>query len=1390
MDTTKELPVISFTGENLKPGTKSWRSTCKAVREAMEEFSSFIAVYDNDGKLGGPGPELMRSVFSSMEEFFDLPKETKLINTSQMPGFGYFGEISENLLETAGIGDSTNVEAVRRFSDLMWPSGNDKFCETMNGYAAQVSKYGEIVTRMVFESYGVEKYCDSHVDSSSYLLRINTYRVPKLKETNVGVHAHTDATFISILKQDEARGLEVQYSKDGAWIPVDFPPSSFAIIAGDALLAWSNGKIQPCFHRVTIADKPRLSIGLFCFHKGIVQVPKEFAVGEDIMNHYPNLMMSWERLEILIRSFRALIRPLLNWSDQYQDGLKEGLQDVDDLLQMFLLQELDQQKRASSNFATITKEMEQVLLQCQLTHSSHCSMRTWKGVEHTVSFMDSVLQNFRDEVKKDVDDAFISPAKKGILDICDELKLMNDMFWLINLIPGTMYLITCLDVAFIIEKIGVEISCLLYNWIMDNMDDAELLGYLKEDFYSLQEKSKEGKGSVMLSERMNSLCNSVRNFILDTGFLIYFSRLDHKGRRGNHRAEQGSSYASQTNKEEGDEKERTKYRWFQLPCFLHDVTSLKQQANDLVSVCNQVFSSSRITYSSRNPMVSASFKDKSKDMKMEESHDKLVGMRDTTMEVIHLLTSIKATRLTSLSIVGMPGLGKTTLASSVYKHPSIVTHFHVRAWCRASQFNIKEALLSEIWCHIGGKANETHEMVREDIALKVYQTLKGMKYLIVIDDIWDAELWNDLKESFPDDHNGSRILFTTQRRAVALEINSIPYALRLLSDEKSSKLLLLHVFDGGNCPAELSMISKRIARNCKGLPLAVVLTAGILKKTESRKVCWEQVAKKVFSLRREREKYCELKDVTNIVAFSYKQLPDFLKPCFYYFGAFPVDTSISVSKLTKLWISEGFVQKQDLGQKHLKQKAEDFLQELIDRSLVMIAKRSSKGGVKACRVHTVIRQFCSEMLRSKVHVLEENALDAYSSFHHNLNVRSTTYLFHYRSYPATKFGRFQFQDVSDGSNFRPRLGHTEKIVFGNEPGVVRGVISEGGLLMCTRTNQSKRFDYGLISKFLSLQVLDLGNVRVESSADTSDLVTIAKLIHLRYLSIRLRRNKLPPEIGNLQNLETLVLSGVIGIILLPWSTKNLSSLRHLLSDHGIFIFPQSFIELQSFDIHFPLLDNLTSISTLPLKRGNKVENFVLRRLPGIQKLGCRFFSDAWDNSTGFSMFPELDFLNELESLNITFSGKVVSPCRFSFPSNLTKLSISNSRLPWEEISVIARLVPHLQVLKLLGKAFEGLKWEMVDGGEFPKLKFLRLESLDIEVWDANAPDHLPFLEQLVVLHCPQLKEIPSSFGDIATLKSIELDGCSSSAMDSVNEILEYQRDMCNDELSVTLGSPA
>ncbi|XP_027159001.1 probable 2-oxoglutarate-dependent dioxygenase AOP1 isoform X1 [Coffea eugenioides] len=275
------LPVINLTEEILRSGKDSWTEARNRVTRAFEEYGCFIAVHDKYPS------EVSDSIFSELQDLFDLPLEIKVQNTSQIPLFGYFGASWDlPLYETTSIEDATNLEAVQKFTNQMWPSKNNHFCELLHCYANQAAELDKMVSKLVFESYGVEKYHESHVGSVTYIVRFTKYRVPEQNETNVGVLPHTDKNFITILHQNDARGLEIQL-KNGSWIPVDFPPSSVVIMAGDAFSVWSNGRVHSPLHRVTMKGKGRYSIAQFAFCKKLVETPTELVDDEHPLLYKP-----------------------------------------------------------------------------------------------------------------------------------------------------------------------------------------------------------------------------------------------------------------------------------------------------------------------------------------------------------------------------------------------------------------------------------------------------------------------------------------------------------------------------------------------------------------------------------------------------------------------------------------------------------------------------------------------------------------------------------------------------------------------------------------------------------------------------------------------------------------------------------------------------------------------------------------------------------------------------------------------------------------------------------------------------------------------------------------------------------------------------------------------
>ncbi|RZB47771.1 putative 2-oxoglutarate-dependent dioxygenase AOP1.2 [Glycine soja] len=269
------LPVVDFCDENLKPGTDTWVSACDVVRGALEDHGGFLALYNK------VDPLLYDSVFSAMEQLFDLPLETKMQHTTDKPIYSYAGQRPDiPLYESMAIANPLNDKDCHEYTNIMWPQGNDQFSESVNSYAKKVVELDYLVKRMVFESYELDnKKFESLLESTDYILRCYKYRTSKGGETNLGVHPHTDSGFLTILNQ-KLNGLEIQL-KDGEWLKVDASPNMFAVLAGDAFMVWSNDRIRGCVHQVFMNSKvDRYCLGLLSY-AGKVMEPEEELVDEE-----------------------------------------------------------------------------------------------------------------------------------------------------------------------------------------------------------------------------------------------------------------------------------------------------------------------------------------------------------------------------------------------------------------------------------------------------------------------------------------------------------------------------------------------------------------------------------------------------------------------------------------------------------------------------------------------------------------------------------------------------------------------------------------------------------------------------------------------------------------------------------------------------------------------------------------------------------------------------------------------------------------------------------------------------------------------------------------------------------------------------------------------------
>ncbi|XP_076905017.1 putative late blight resistance protein homolog R1B-16 isoform X2 [Bidens hawaiensis] len=337
-----------------------------------------------------------------------------------------------------------------------------------------------------------------------------------------------------------------------------------------------------------------------------------------------------------------------------------------------------------------------------------------------------------------------------------------------------------------------------------------------------------------------------------------------------------------------------------------------------------------------------------------EKEEAVVGFDEEVEILLDQLTgSTSIKQLQIISITGMAGLGKTTLARTLYSHDLVKNMFDFRLWTTVSPvYQIKGLLLNILSSFIDDYTDEYCEMSDQELGEKLYRKLKGRKYLVVLDDIWDYRVCNNLKVYFPDDNTGSRVIITSREIDVSLHVESArpAHVLRFRTEVESWNIFEKKVFRMGICPGGLEETGRVINRKCEGLPLAIVIASGLLKSNLSI-TWWGQIAASVCSFM-----VSDPNQYMHSLALSYDHLPPHLKPCFLFLGAFPEDYEVPVTKLIWLWISQGLIH--ETGSLMLEDVAEGFVMDLIKRSLLMTSRIKSDSQVKTCRIHDLLRHFC------------------------------------------------------------------------------------------------------------------------------------------------------------------------------------------------------------------------------------------------------------------------------------------------------------------------------------------------------------------------------------------------------------------------------------------------
>ncbi|KAI8570633.1 hypothetical protein RHMOL_Rhmol01G0051100 [Rhododendron molle] len=486
----------------------------------------------------------------------------------------------------------------------------------------------------------------------------------------------------------------------------------------------------------------------------------------------------------------------------------------------------------------------------------------------------------------------------------------------------------------------------------------------------------------------------------------------------------------------------------------------------------------------------------------------LYGRDNDKKAIIELLLSDQSgsNKVGVVPIVGMGGVGKTTLAQMVYNDEMVDKHFEMKAWvCVSEEFDIlgvTKAILESV------TSRTCKFKALAQVQVELQKALAGKKFLIVLDDVWNKNHsdWSSLKSPFNDGAPGSKVIVTTRIMDVAFMIAgpNKHHFLKELSEDECWSVFARHAFEDRSMDANQNLVSigREIVKKCKGLPLAARTLGGLLR-CKLREDEWEGVLNnKIWELSEE-ESY-----ILPALRLSYYHLPSHLKKCFAYCSILPKDYEFEEKELIYLWMAEGLIRKQT-GEKQMEDLGCEYFHELLSRSFF---QPSGRGEVFV--MHDLINDL-AQFLARKTYFRLEDKLKESEGDESISKARHSSYARGRRDgikkFEAFKKAKNLRTFLPCGSRYQGDCYLTSNVLLHLLPGIKR------------------------------LRVLSLRGYRIGELSNS-----IGDLKHVRYLDLSgAVVLTLPESISTLYNLQTLILRGCKNLNKLPANTSDLISLRHL-----------------------------------------------------------------------------------------------------------------------------------------------------------------------------------------------------------------------------------------------------
>ncbi|XP_037416169.1 putative disease resistance protein RGA4 [Triticum dicoccoides] len=672
--------------------------------------------------------------------------------------------------------------------------------------------------------------------------------------------------------------------------------------------------------------------------------------------------------------------------------------------------------------------------------------------------------------------------------------------------------------------------------------------------------------------------------------------------------------------------------------------------------------------------------------------------QDTKNIVATLLGHASNENLMVLPIVGVGGLGKTTLAQLIYNEPEVQKHFELLIWvCVSDNFDV-DSLANSIVEAATPNRNTAEATSKKRPLDRLQDGLSGHRYLLVLDDVWNRESdkWEMLKARLTHSAKGSVVLITTRDGGVAKIMGSVkPYDLAGLEDDFIKEIIETRAFNmqkEEERPAVLVKMVGEIVKRCRGSPLAATALGSVLY-TKTSEEEWKAISS--------RSNVCtEESGILPILKLSYNDLSAQMKQCFAFCAVFPKDYEIDVDKLIQLWIAHGFIQ--DQREVSLETIAKWIFSELTSRSFFVDVKQVEVecyeiGFIRCvdryykqtCKIHDLMHDVALSTMEKECALAPDKPLASQAEW-----------------LPDT------------ARHLLLSCEQPETIL--NESLVKRSPAIQ--TLMCDMYMEGPLRH---LSKYSSLKALRLF---IRSS---SFPLKSKHLHHLRYLDLsRSDIEALPEDISILHNLQTLNISSCQQLHRLPSQMSYMTSLRHLYN-HGcpkIRSMPSDLRKLMSLQTLTCFAASRTGsgcsdVGELQhLNLGGQLE---LRRLENVteedakaanleKKKELRELTLGWTvgSMDDARVLEVLKPHHELQAVRINLYGGTAFPTWMGMLQNMVEIHLYYcKRVRWLFSCGTSFSFPNLMVFTLKGlECLKGL-WEITNKEQGEEIIFQQLEKL-------------------------------------------------------------------------------